>query len=400
MKILLVCNKSPWPPKDGGALATLSLAQSLAKNKVDVTLLFMNTSKHPQKIADIPEEIKQDIRFHAVDVRTKPKFLPALLDIFLCGKPYIAKRFYSRVFLQKLQDLLKKETFDVIQFEGLYTYQYIADIRRCSNALLAYRPHNLEHEIWKGLSGNAQNILKKFYFSLMGKKLLRLEKSLLNQYDCLIPISSTDLEGFYKMGNTKPAHIAPFGIFPGQTVRKDKEKEPAGLFFIGALDWLPNQEGLMWFCRNVWPGLKNKYPQLVFKLAGRNAPEKFVRKLKKHQIVFEGEIEQAKDFMQNSGIMIVPLLSGSGMRVKIIEGMSLGIPIIATSVAAKGIPVKNEENILLADTNRDFTLAVEKLISDPTFRKNVSDQAFLFASHNFNNFDIAARLIDFFKNSC
>lgn len=397
MKILLVCNKSPWPPKDGGALATLSLAQSLVKNKMDVTLLYMNTSKHPQKVADIPEEMTQDIRFHAVDVQTKPKFLPALLDIFSCGKPYIAKRFYSRVFLQKLQDLLKKETYDVIQLEGLYTYQYIQNIRQVSNALIAYRPHNLEYEIWKGLSQNSQNILRKTYFSFLGKKLFCFEKSLLNLCDCLIPISSTDLDGFNKMGNTKPAHIAPFGIFPDETVRTDNTE---GLFFIGALDWLPNREGLLWFCRNVWSGLKNKYPYLILKVAGRNAPAKFVRQLSKYHIVFEGEIEQAKDFMQNNGIMIVPLLSGSGMRVKIIEGMSLGIPIVATSTAARGIPVKNDENILIADTNQDFTVAVEKLISDREYRKNLSEEAALFASHNFNNFDIAVHLINFYKRLC
>ncbi len=397
MKILLICNKSPWPSKDGGSLATLSLAKSLSANGALVTILAMNTSKHRVLKNSIPEDITSIINLQLVDINNQTKIIPAILNFFTPGIPYTATRFLSANFQKKLSKIISEEYYDIIQFEGLYLLQYINEIKNICNSRLAYRPHNVEHEIWEGLAKNSVNIFKKIYFRRLSQKIKRLELQLLNSYNLLVPISNSDYATFQSLGNTKPAFVAPFGIFPEKFA---EPKPPSGknqLFFIGALDWLPNQEGLLWFLNNVWPRIKKIRPDLVLKVAGRNIPDKFQKTLASYNIIFMGEIEDAGRFMIGNDIMIVPLFAGSGIRVKIIEGMAHGKPIIATSTAVRGIPVTNHHNIIIADSPENFASGLDELISNNSYKNELAENARLFALVNFNNFEIANSLIKFYQ---
>lgn len=396
MNILLVCNKSPWPPRDGGSSASLSMAKALCANGAKVSILAMNTTKHPVIKESIPESLASKMDFHFVNMDTRTKALPALLDFFTPGIPYIAKRFLSEDFRNALLKLTHNQRFDIIQFEGLYAFQYLQYLEKPGNFKIAYRPHNAEFEIWQGLACNSRNIFNKIYYHRLSRKIKKLEKKQINHYDCLVPISETDLHTFHALGNTKPFLLAPYGIF-SEDIPHPAQPVTSNLFFIGALDWLPNREGIKWFVKEVWPALRKKFPALTFRIAGRNMPEKFRDVLNKPGIFYDGEVEDAGRFMRENGIMVVPLFSGSGMRVKIIDAMAHHRPVIATPAAAKGIPVSHSENILIAGNSGEFISAIEKMLSDDAFRKKIADSAGLFALTNFNNFDMAVHLINFYK---
>lgn len=399
MKILLVCNKSPWPPKDGGSLATFQMAKALAKSGSQVTILAINTSRHPVKVESIPLEIKDLINFYFVEMDTTIKIRRLIADFLLPGKPYIAKRFFSETFLKTLQKLVSVEDFNIVQFEGLYTLQYKPFVQIPGNTKISYRPHNAEHKIWENLARNETNPFKKIYFKRLSEKLKTFEKELMNRYDFLVPISDLDNNTFKQLGNTKPAMTSSFGIFPDE-FPSYKTTPNHHLFYIGALDWIPNREGLEWFVKKVWPKAKNKHPKLMFFVAGRNMPHSFKKVLRMDGIYYEGEVEDSAQFIQKYGIMVVPLLSGGGMRVKIIEGMAQGKPLIATSKAAEGIKVVHNNNILIADTVNEFCTAIDKYISEPDFAAKTGSEARLFALTNFNNFDIAQSLIRFYQSTC
>jgi polysaccharide biosynthesis protein PslH len=396
MNILLVCNKSPWPPKDGSSSATLSMAKALFANGAKVSILAMKTSKHPVIKESIPESLTSKVDFHFVNMDTRTRVMPALLDFFVPGTPYIAKRFLSEEFRQTLREIIRKNDFDIIQFEGLYALQYHKYLEKQKNFKIAYRAHNAEFQIWQGMACNSRNIFRKIYFRRLSSKLEKFEKRHINQYDFLVPISETDLHTFQTLGNTKPFLVAPYGIFPEDIPNPGKAVNN-NLFFIGALDWLPNREGIKWFVNEVWPGLRKKFPALTFRIAGRNMPGYFLGVLNKPGIFYDGEVEDAGRFMQENGIMVVPLFSGSGMRVKIIDAMAHHRPVIATPIAAKGIPATNSENILIAANSMEFISAIEKMLSDDAFRNRIAENAGLFALTNFNNFDMAKTLIQFYK---
>ncbi|MCF6183676.1 MAG: glycosyltransferase family 4 protein [Bacteroidales bacterium] len=275
---------------------------------------------------------------------------------------------------------------------------YINTIREYSEATVSYRAHNIENEIWQLNLNQEKNILKKIYLKHLTKRLKKFELSFLNTYDILIPITARDGEIFKKYGNKKTVHISPTGIDIKTDNSSKKDFSEIKLFHLGSLDWVPNIEVLQWFLKNIWIKIISKYPDLQFTVAGRNASKEFIKTLKSYKnIIFKGEIDNAIDFMHNYNIMIVPLLSGSGMRIKIIEGMAYGNVIISTSKGAEGINAENKKEILIADNPNEFIQQIYFVLNNKEKIKTISEAAKQFISVNFNNFAISNSLLNFYS---
>ena len=396
MRILQVCNKVPWPPKDGGAIATLTMSKGFTLLGHDVHVLAMNTKKHHITIDEIPHDLKERMHFELIDVSARITTIGLLGNLLFSNLPYNASRFISRQFSRKLADLLQEKTFDLIQLEGLYLCPYIPLIRKHSKALISYRAHNVEHEIWERTAAVTPGF-RSIYLKLLASRIKKFEISYLNSYDVLVPITDRDGDLLDQLGNTKPRHTTQTGIDLATLVPKAGQLEYPSAFHLGALDWAPNQEGLLWFLENCWPKLQQKYPQLKFFVAGRNAPDWLQSKLQYKNVVFLGEIEDAYAFMNSKAIMVAPLLSGSGMRVKIIEGLALGKAIVSTSIGAEGIAVEKGKHILLADEADEFIQAVSNLIEDRDLYDQLCKNAIDFIHDKFDNLAIAESLTDFYK---
>ncbi len=396
MNILQLTNKVPYPPKDGGAIATLNLSKGFHKLGHNVTMLSINTKKHYFEIKDLPRDIKTTVDIKDVYIDTTLKARQAFLNLLFSNKPYNALRFYKKEFTIKLVNLLKDKQFDIIQIEGLYMGMYIPIIREYSDAKISLRAHNIEHEIWQRTVDLQKSGLKKEYLKIITKRIKNLKLNLLNKYDLLVPITERDAIVFNKLGNNKPTHITPTGIDISELKPDNSNIEYPSIFHIGALDWIPNQEGIIWFLDNVLPNLLEKHPTLKFYIAGRNAPQSFINKLNKPNIVFVGEVDNAYDFMNSKAVMIVPLLSGSGMRIKIIEGMALGKTIISSSIGTEGISSTHDKNILIANTPQEFLNEVEKTLINKEFFEGIGENAIKFVKENFDNMSISSSLIDFY----
>lgn len=397
MKILQITNKVPYPANDGGAIACLNLTRGFALLGNDVTVLAMNTLKHHTDISEIPESVKDWAEFRLVDVPARISPVEATYNLLFSGKPYNAVRFISKPFASKLKQLLKEYKFDIIQLEGLYVCPYIPIIRKYSDAKIVYRAHNIEHEIWERTAALSSG-LKRFYLKILAKRIKVFEKSFINSYDLIVPITERDGIMLDKMGNKRPSHVSPTGIETTILIPHSKNLEHPSLFHIGSLDWAPNQEGLIWFIEKCWPKIHEKFPELKFYLAGRNAPDWLIKRFQAPNVVYEGEVEDAYQFMNSKSIMVVPLFSGSGMRIKIIEGMALGKPIVSTPIGTEGISTQSGKNILIADNEKEFVADVERLITDDELFHNISRNAIEYIQEKFDNLALAGALTDFYKN--
>ena len=400
MRILILTNKMPYPPRDGGSIASLSLALSLSDCENEVEILSMNTSKHHTDLKSIPQDIKSKIKFHSVDINTETSAIKAGINLIFSSKPYNAERFISADFDKKLISILQEKDFDIIQLEGLYLCPYIETIRKNSKGLIALRSHNIEHEIWHRAAINESNRIIKSYKKNLASRIHKFKLAYLNQYDLLVPITARDGELYNKFGNNKPVHVVPTGINSDNHFLNcdTSNSEFPGFFNIGALDWIPNQEGLTWFIEKVWKDYLKAEPEAVFTVAGRNAPVFFEKYLLQNNIQYLGEVENAADFIASGSIMIVPLLSGSGMRIKIIEGMAAGKTIITTSIGTEGINTENGKNIIIADTPTEFLNALQKIKSDKNLHENISTEARKFIIENFDNNNIAQNLAKFYQS--
>ena len=401
MRILIVANKMPYPAKDGGTIATLSLARSLRKCGCDVDLLAMNTPKHFCKVEDIPAEISSEINFFTVEVDTAIKATKALRNLLFSSMPYNAERFVNKDFEKKLSELLTENCYDVVQLEGLYLCPYIQAIRKISRAKIALRAHNVEHEIWQRMVENEKSLPKRLYKGIIARRMRRFELSYINSYDLLVPITDRDADFFAQNGNAKPLYVAQSGIEPESPLLSiDNSKTDYPTFsFLGALDWQPNIEGLEWFVRNVWNVYRKGHNGAKFRVAGRNASKEFAEFLISNGIDYLGELESVVDYYASGTIFVVPLMSGSGMRVKIVEAMAAGKVVITTSVGTEGIATENRRNIFIADSPADFLACMEMLASDRNLYNEISAKAREFIKNNYDNNVIATRLLDFYKEA-
>ncbi|HSM49515.1 MAG TPA: glycosyltransferase family 4 protein [Draconibacterium sp.] len=396
MKILQITNKVPYPVKDGGAIACMNLARGFSLLGHQVTILAMNTVKHHITFGEIPESVKELAEFKLVNVPARISPVSALLNLFFSKKPYNATRFISKIFAEELKKILHENEYDIIQLEGLYVCPYIPVIRENSKAKIIYRAHNIEHEIWSRTAIMAHGF-EKWYLKNLSKRIKRFETQILNKYDLLVPITSRDGNILNKLGNTKPAHVSQTGIDSSVLIPNSKNLNHPTLFHIGSLEWSPNQEGLIWFFENCWDAIREKYPDLKFYVAGRNAPPWFQKMLNLPNVVFKGEVADAYEFMNSKSIMVVPLFSGSGMRIKIIEGMALGKPIVTTPVGTEGISTTSGENIIVITDMEGFVKSISELIENRDFFDKISKNAIEFIHENFDNLSSAGALIEFYK---
>jgi glycosyltransferase involved in cell wall biosynthesis len=395
MKILLLCNKSPWPPKDGGAAAILSTIKGLLECKAAITVLSFNTMKHFANKSEVPPEYSKTVKFHFVNIDTTVKPQKLVRNLIFSNKPYSIKRFESSEYEKKLTELLKND-FDIVQVEGLALVYYLPIIRNRTTAKIVFRPHNVESTIWTQLAKEEYNPFRKFYFKILSGRIRKAETEIINDFDGVAAITSVDLEWFRSKGLLKPSVVIP----PGVDINIPKENQvinSSAIFFIGSLDWLPNINGLKWFVRKVWPSILKAVPGVSFSIAGRNATGNILRFLKRVNLPFSGEVPASSGFMTDKSVMVVPLFSGSGIRMRIIEGMSFGKSIVTTSRGAEGLDYEDKRDLFIADTREDFADRVIDLLKNTQLMKQTGINAVENVRKNYNILASAGNLLKFYS---
>ncbi len=396
MHILQICNKSPYPPLEGGPIAMNNITQGLITAGHTVTVLAANTPKYHVDVNVIPTDYIEKTSFESVYINTRIKALPALQHI-LSGKSYHIQRFISGRFEKKLIEILQKNTFDIIHMESLYVTPYIETVRKYSKAKIILRSHNIEHLIWKRFASGCKNPLKRILFNKFAEHLKEYELSVIKSCDGIAAITLKDSLFFKQISDNTPVIDIPFGIDINNYPLSETSDEFPSLFHLGSMDWLPNLEGIEWFIETIWPVINQRHPELILYLAGRNMPDRLKNTLIPNIIVV-GEVKDAVQFMNTKSIMIVPLLSGSGIRIKIIEGMALRKTIISTKIGAEGIHCTNRRNILIANTIDEFLNAITECVQDQNFCKTIGENArnLILQEHNLST--LIARLVEFYQN--
>ena len=271
---------------------------------------------------------------------------------------------------------------------------YLSLIRENSDAKVVLRAHNIEHLIWQRHQHFEKNPMRKVYLNLQVDRLKEFEKQIFEAVDGIIFITADD-EAVYKNNIGENNHTA---VACGLNIEEYPVRKSEGetdLTYLASFDWLPNQQGVEWFVKQVWPTIKAKRPETTFKLGGRFMPKSF-HDFKQKGIELVGEVEDHRSFIQQGKIALVPLLAGSGMRIKIIENMALSMPIVSTSVGAEGIHYDEGEELLIADNSPDFAREVLDLLADAPARKRLGKKARWRAEQSYLNQTLGKQTINFY----
>lgn len=352
MKILQLCLRFPFPPVDGGSMAMASTAKGLKQIGVDLHIAALNTSKH-LATEDVIKKAKKDFEIETFYIDNRITPLNALANLF-DGKSFHVTRFYNELVAMSIKEILKSKNFDAVIFESLFMAPYLDLVQNLIKAKTVLRSHNIEYRIWERVSEETNNWFKKKYLKLQAKRLRLFEESVSPRFDIVAAISPNDLRAYQEMGLSSKSFYLPFGIETERQLGKKSE----GIFkigHIGSMDWIPNREGLRWFLKEVWP-LVDK-TNLTCEFAGRHMPAD-IENAQFENLKVLGEVESSREFLKSLDLLIVPLNSGSGVRIKVLESMALGVPLVATSLGYEGIGAKPNESIIEANTAKEFANAI------------------------------------------
>ncbi len=350
-RILIVTNRIPYPLNDGGSIAMYAMIEGYHNAGWEVFLCSLNTSRHYVNLDALPPFF-QKIGFESLDINTDVRVFSTLRNFFLSRKPNHAERFYEKEFAHKLKRIINTFEPDVVQLESVYLTTYLPVIQEAGNILIALRLHNIEYQIWERLANEASSF-KKYYLRDLCTRIRKFEMTAWSSADLLITITDADAAVVRKLVKDTQIVTAPLGINAAMVPAATGQEQWVG-YHIGAMDWLPNTEAVTWFLDQVWPDLHKEVPLFEFHFAGRNMPGAF-EKYEHDGVTCAGEVPDAGAFIADKKILIVPLRSGGGIRVKILEALAAGKLVISTATGMQGIGgARPGGHYLLADDKEGF----------------------------------------------
>ena len=399
MKILIITHLAPFPQNSGYPIVVGNTIKGLINSGHQVSLFSLNPQKHKSHHDNEADELIKHINYYCHQIDTSISLANAVMSLFN-RKLYTVERYYDVEFERLLVKEVQTGGYDIIQFEGLFVTPYLASIRKETKAKLIYRAHHIEYLVWERLAKQKNDPVKKFYLRLIAKRIKAFEVKQLALFNAIAVFTNQDKETIQQLiGERVPVDILPVGLDLLRYQPDYRKTEFPSLFFLGAMDWMPNREGIEWFLDNFASELTQGELRTRFYVAGNDIPERFDDYEVVGKIFIHGEVDDALEFVNTKAIMIVPLLSGGGMRVKIVEGMAMQKCIISTSLGAEGINYKNGENIIIANTPQEFHRAIKRCITDENYCKRIGLNARKLVEEQHDTHKITQRLVSFYQHT-
>jgi glycosyltransferase involved in cell wall biosynthesis len=284
--------------------------------------------------------------------------------------------------------------YDVIHLEGQFLLPYVPAIRREMRAPIVLRAQNVEFRIWERLAGQASGIQAQA-LQHIARTLGAWETAHLNDCDALVPIAAEDERDFRELGAAKPSLVLPCGIdtrAPVPIAEIDRHR----VYFIGSMGYRPNQEAVRWLADEAWPRVLALEPRARLTAAGSGFPGDLRDHLVQRGIDVAADVPDVRAFSAPFRAMLAPLFSGSGMRIKVLEAMSYGKPVIATPLGAGGIEVTSGENILLADDPTELAQHVVHCMNDDALAERIGSAARSLVVERYDADVLARQLLAFY----
>ncbi len=390
MKIVYISNKPIFPLIDGGCIAMNQFLKCLLKAGYDVKHFAVSTDKHPFSEEKYPEHLQSIIRPEGIYIDTKIKVPDAISHLFKKGS-YNIDRFNSIDFRDHLKLYLSEHEPDLIILESVYLAAHIHDFRKVSSAKILIRSHNVEFQIWERLAKNHPSFLKCLYYKKLAKDLKKAEIQLLSQADGLACITKDDQTIFKKSGITVQMTTIPVAI---DKIDKQSDYSQNTFFHLGSMNWNPNIEAVRWLVTSIFPKIRSQLPDAKLYLGGSYMPKEFKSDASKGIEVL-GYVENAAEFMTTHGIMLAPLKSGSGVRIKLLEGMNLGVPTVTSITGAEGINGVNEHDFFVAENETSFVKYAVKLAQSETERQEIGLNGKKLVEEHYHTESVTQHLIEF-----
>jgi sugar transferase (PEP-CTERM/EpsH1 system associated) len=376
MRILWLKSDLLLPLDKGGKLRTWHLMRHLARRH-QITYLSFADPDQPRADVDGMHEV-------AVRVETIPRRDPTKRSLRFYADtalhladplPYAIGKYRSRAYAARFRELVSTTAFDLIVCDFLPPAVNLP-ARLPAPAVLF--THNVEAEIWRRHAETATNPVARLLYRSQHRRMHAFEARALRRFDGVLAVSDADRETFARLypGTVRrPIEVVATGVDTQFFGPASSAPSGRGLVFTGSMDWLPNEDAMLYFCRDILPLIRVQEPDVSVSIVGR-APTPAVQRLAiEHGVAVTGRVDDVRPFMRDAAVYIVPLRIGGGTRLKIFEAMAMGKAVVSTTIGAEGLPVRDGEHVLLADTPPAFAGAVVRLLRDVGARRTVEAAA-------------------------
>ena len=373
MKILWVKAGGLVPPDTGGKIRSYNILRQLAKHH-EVTL-FSFYAAHDNDVHAELSQIFQRVILSPLNLpptKSAGELLDYAVHLF-SREPYNLTKYCRPMIRKKLRALLQEETFDVILCDFLVAAGIIPWDWPCPKVLFT---HNVEAVIWRRHYEVARNPLWKALSWREWKRMEAAERRYLQKADHVLAVSENDREAFARFLDPQKLTVTPTGA-DTEFFQPSREKEmPNSLVFTGSMDWLPNEDGILYFANDIFPLIRRQVPDATLCIVGRK-PSRRLQDLaaRVRNIQLTGWVEDVRPYLAQCAVYIVPLRIGGGTRLKIFEAMSMAKAVVSTSIGAEGLPVKNGEHLLMADDPASFAESTLRLLRNASQRAQFGQAA-------------------------
>ena len=367
MRILVLTSKFIWPLTDGAVIRDFNLLRETAKHH-DVFLLSFLTKREDREYFSALEPYCKKIV--GIDL-SRPKWLTAKNAVFgsVGSRPFILREYLRRDMAEAIEKVVAEERIEVIHAHFLHMGQYLIQKK---SAPLVYDAHNLEHVLWRRLSQTVEDRLKRTFARLQYQRLIRWQQIMASNSEICVTLSDEDREEYLRIAPYADVITVPNGADIEFWHPLPTEIEPHSIIYFGNLSWLPQSDAALYFHDEIFPLILAQVREATFYIVGQNPPQS-VKDLASDKVIVTGFVEDIRQYIARAAVVVMPLRIGAGTKHRIFHALAMKKALVASSVAAEGIALRNEDTALLADDPGAFANHVVTLLKNPELCKELGE---------------------------
>lgn len=401
--ILWISHFVPYPPKGGCFQRSYNLIKEAARdnNVYLVALRHKDKSTHPEsEIIKAKEELGRFCNeVHIIDIKSFSRYnyyWLALKSIFT-SDPLTVNLFKSEEMHNLIQHLTNRIKFDIAHYDTISLVEYYHDSGDIPKFLTH---HGVESYMIRRRMINEKSYLKKIYFLMESYKLRRFEKNNCSKFEMNIMVSNDDKHMLKNISPTANIEVVENGVDVNYFLPKTIHSNTNRLIFAGRLDQYSNMDAVLHFCMNVWPLIKERFPRIQFTIIGNNPPQKLLEIAKNDKrIEVLGYVDDVRPFFSKATVSVCPIRDGGGTRIKILDAMAMGMPIVSTTIGCEGIDVTPGNDVLISNTPEEFVKNIEIICTNDNVRENMSVSARKKAEDRYSWSSIGMKLNNLYAKS-
>ena len=369
MNILFISATVPYPATDGGRIRVLNLLKQISKSN-HVTFLALETLPTDREGIEYLRNLGIETHLSEFGIRNSEFRIRIIARAILHKQPLTVAKYYVPAMESSIKQLIQSRMFDVIHFEMLHTGQYLQALLNLRvPTLLSLQ--NIDSSIWRRLARQTDNPLQKLAFWMQYRSFRRYERLMAEKFSACACVSEEDKDLLAHLCPEISIEVIPNGVDVESYQPDHSLTEKSTLVYTGSMDWLPNEDAVLYFHEQIFPLIEAQMPQVKFYIVGQNPTERVKQLSRRDNVIVTGMVDDVKPYIAKASVYVVPLRIGGGTRLKILEALAMEKAVVSTTIGCEGLQLTQGKDILVADEPEKFARLVIQLAQDEKFRQRL-----------------------------